>query len=85
MKITKRKKVEPMKQVTMASPKEGDSTAYVPVINATAIASMATKVSKRAKTNKQINFRNNLSDRMKWTKTAESERTMAMASDTANA
>ena len=69
--------------MTIASPK-GVNIVYVPVTNAATIAAIATKVKERAKTNKKTYFWNNLTDRMKWTKTVESETAMAMASDTKN-
>lgn len=79
MKMTQKKKLKPMIQVGMASPKEVPHTAYVHVTNAITIATMAVKVNKRATMNKKTNCWNALSDIMKWTNTAQSERTMAMA------
>lgn len=50
----RRKKVKPMKQVIMASPKEVANIAYVPVTNAMTIAPMEVMVEIKAVTNKSI-------------------------------
>ena len=55
MKMTQRKKLKPIIQVGMASPKEGPNSAYVPVTNTITVATMAIKVKKRAKMNKKTN------------------------------
>ncbi|KAL5782755.1 hypothetical protein ACOSP7_007784 [Xanthoceras sorbifolium] len=64
-----------MKMVTMASheEEEGPNNAYAPVITAITIAPIA------------HSDRNVSSDMIKWIKTAETERTMAMAFVTTNA
>jgi hypothetical protein len=47
-KYTRKKKLRPIRQVLIASPKEGSKTAYVPVMNAIIIVLMAIIVSNMA-------------------------------------
>ncbi|KAJ0100223.1 hypothetical protein Patl1_21621 [Pistacia atlantica] len=88
-KNTRRKKIKPMKQVVIASPKEGANTAYVPVANAITIAPMASMVRFKAVNNNKWNRPSDLwipfKDKKRWIKTAERERIMAIVSVIINA
>jgi hypothetical protein len=53
-KYTRKKKLRPIKQVLMASPKEGSRTTYVPVTNAIIIVPMPIMVNNVATQNKLI-------------------------------
>ncbi|KAL5852864.1 hypothetical protein ACOSQ3_007982 [Xanthoceras sorbifolium] len=77
--MTMKKNVKPMQIVTVANPKEGHNIAYAAVINAITIAPIASRVKTKAYQNMKMNDRKNFNDMRKWTKTAETERTMAMA------